>query len=469
MNIARYVGNKVCMDDNYAVALQSADAIIDPISDNRNVTIEFTCDERPLEVKFRASQRDLVELAAAVFVGDEIVTRKDGHDGWSREFNYIIPVKEPEKWIFGDSDLCNTLEFLAGDYFTFSWYQRKAMKAGRKHRVKFPKGFDTVCLFSGGIDSLLGAYSLLKEGRKVLLVGHQAEGVTAKAQKDLVKELLSIFPGAASLIQCRVARAKTDQPSFVLPSKVEDTHRPRSFLFLSLAIAVANTMGIREIFLPENGLIALNPPLTKSRLGSHSTRTAHPIYLVKMLNFLKKSDLYDGSIRNPFLYLSKTDMLRALDPKMITAVLRSVSCSRPFRYQDRGVRHCGYCVPCMYRRAAMMVCGLDRPTDYAYDFTVALPKMTTNIQADVRAVTSFAQKVRNASNVELELLILSHGYFSPDIGGQIGPKAVTSFVDWADMLRRWASDFLTEVEPRCSEEVKQMLALTHTVAPSQVI
>ena len=127
------------------------------------------------------------------------------------------------------------------------------------------------------------------------------------------------------------------------------THRPRSLLFLALAVAIANAVKINKIYIPENGLIALNPPLGKSRLGTLSTRTAHPRYLVELAEFLAATHIFKGDIKNPFFFFSKTDMLRGLKKKLAPAILRSVSCARPSRYKQLGVRHCGYCVPCIYR------------------------------------------------------------------------------------------------------------------------
>jgi hypothetical protein len=193
------------------------------------------------------------------------------------------------------------------------------------------------------------------------------------------------------------------------------------------------------------------------------------VYLSGIAEFFESTGLFTGSIRNPFLYLSKTDMLRNLEPKLIDPVLRSVSCSRPSRYQDKGVLHCGYCVPCIYRRAAMMACGLDHAHRYAFDFVRDLPTMTRHTQADVRAVVAFAQRVCEASDVSLELLVLSHGHFPPDVGGRIGPGAATDYRPWADMVRRWARDLLAEVGPRCSSEVKRMLQLSRSRARSQAV
>lgn len=458
MKIARYVGTDGCDDPNYTTELGASDgACIDMLSPQRNVTIEFRRDDHPLRLDLSDDLRDFVDLAASVYVGDELEQRKQQPDGWTRDFTYTIPVHSPHIWQQGDAALRRTLGFLAGDRFQFLWPQRSSLPESRQSRTILPEGFDTVCLFSGGIDSLLGAYTLLSQGRKVLLVGHQSEGTTASAQTVLAKELMTMYPDCASLIQCRVARAQNESQQFPLPAKAEDTHRPRSFLFLALAVAIAETAKIGEVYMPENGLIALNPPLRKNRIGSLSTRTAHPVYLSGVLELLNATGLYSGSIRNPFLYMSKTDMLRTLDPKLIDLALRSVSCSRPSRYQDRQVRHCGYCVPCVYRRAAMMLCGIDRPNQYAFDFLVELPQMTRHTQADVRAVAAFAQQVLHASDLQLQLLVLAHGFFPTDVGARIGPSPTSDYTPWTEMLRRWAQDFIAEVEPRCTPEVRDML------------
>ena len=59
------------------------------------------------------------------------------------------------------------------------------------------------------------------------------------------------------------------------------------------------------------GLSRLNSSLQISRVGSLSTRTAHPIFLKNFLDLLRSLGIYEGTIRNPFLYESGTDMLRA--------------------------------------------------------------------------------------------------------------------------------------------------------------
>lgn len=464
--VVRYVGKRACRDLEYQDHLKNGKAVlVDMLSATRNVTVQFWRDGSLLYVPMAPESRDLLDLAVNVYIADEITKREDKQNCWTRRFHFTVPVRDTDRWANARKGLMKTLGFLTQDSFGFSFPERGNLPRGVKHRNQVPHDFDAVCLFSGGIDSLLGAYALLSEGRKVLLVGHQAEPVTASAQKEISLRLCERFPGRATLIQCRVARAKTKEPAYELPAKVEDSHRPRSFLFLALAVTVAKAAKVSEIFIPENGLIALNPPLQVSRVGSHSTRTAHPIFLTRLLDTLMAGGIYSGEIHNPLLYESKTDLLRDLDPFLIPLIKRSVSCSHPSRYQDEGVRHCGYCVPCLYRRAAMMVPGIDRSEDYAFDvFRTQRSlrqkrELTEYAQSDARAMVPFAIRVLNSSEAELEMILLSHGYFPPEVGGRIGPRRTTTYSDWTEMLRRWATDFLVEVPKRCTRSQARVFGL----------
>src|SRR5882762_4716315 len=103
------------------------------------------------------------------------------------------------------------------------------MPAQPTHRARIPSGFNAVCLFSGGIDSLLGAYKLLQQGKRLLLVGHQSEQASAAAQKEVFTHLIRLFPKQASLVQFRVAASRNERPLFSIPDGNEETHRVRSF------------------------------------------------------------------------------------------------------------------------------------------------------------------------------------------------------------------------------------------------
>jgi hypothetical protein len=151
----------------------------------------------------------------------------------------------------------------------------------------------------------------------------------------------------------------------------EITTRGRSILFLGLGIAVADGLKGERLVVPENGLISLNVPLTNSRLGSLSTRTTHPC-LMKLFRELLASIGVDVSVDLPYRFHTKGEMLgKCANPRLVEPGLAAtVSCSHPgaARFAGRSPNvHCGYCVPCLVRRAAAASTGLSDPTDYIAD------------------------------------------------------------------------------------------------------
>lgn len=458
MNIVRYVGQNGCTDPAYSAALADGETVvIDTRSKKPNVVVRFRRDNHPLRVNLSPLHHDFLDLAASVYVTDELVRRKNAEDWWTRPFRFLFPVKDPTAWESAEGRLRRCLGGLSGDGWEFTWPERTGLPRGVKPRRRLSGRFDAACLFSGGIDSLLGAWRLLSEGRRVLLIGHQADGLTAAAQTELAECLAGIFPGRSALVQTRVSRSGSDRPRFRLPAKVEETHRPRSFLFLSLAACVAHSLGVEELHIPENGLIALNPPLQVSRLGTLSTRTAHPVYLTRFLALVHSLGAYSGALKNPFIDQSKTDMLRGIDHRLHPLLLRSVSCARPSRYQDRGVRHCGYCVPCLFRRAAMSEAGLGQASDYAFDVFTQFSSMTDTTQADFKALVPFAVRVAGADEGDLEGMVLSHGSFPPEVRGEMGTQAAADYTPWTGMLRRWACHFLDFFDGAATPQVKAAL------------
>lgn len=461
MKIIRYVGNGRGLPPEYknGVAKGSRATVISNLRKGRNVTVEIKLDDKAVEFDNDPLTRDFLDLATLVYIADELELRERSKDYWSRRFEVVAPVMRPKLWQKHGDTFQQMLRTLAGDEYVFSWCRRpKLLGSFGHHRQTLPTGFDAVSLFSGGMDSFLGAYNLLAEGRKLLLVGHQADSMAAPAQKALAKWLKQKFPGACQLVQWRVAHARTEAQQFPLrrPKQPENTHRVRSLLFLALAVSVANATGAMTIYLPENGLIAINPPLQKSRLGTLTTRTAHPRYLGGLLDFLQGMGIYTGEIKNPFLFQSKTDMLRRRK-SLAKPLVRSVSCSRPSQYKNKGVQHCGYCVPCLYRRTAMMEIDLDRSANYAFSVFDHLPDLNTHMQLDFRALVRWAEKVVAATSLELELMVLSHGSFPLSAAERFGPNATDSYAIWGDMLLRWAKDFLAKVDTIATPEVRKAL------------
>lgn len=461
MKFVRFVG-RTTRNPNYFAALKSADfrkMDLRPVAGN--VTLDFQLDGRPFALPMSPAVRDLVDLATMVYVADELVPRGTAVDRWSRTFEALVPVRAPALWRRSSLRLTETLRFLSGDRFEFEWIRTNTVPALRNHNAQLADGFEAVCLFSGGTDSLVGAFELLEDGRKVLLVGHQADGITSSTQDDVFTYFKKRFGERVSFVQARVGRSPRSAPEFDLGKKVENTHRPRSFLFLALAVAVASAADVEEIVIPENGLIAINPPLNVSRVGTLSTRTAHPSFISGFVGFLQLAGIWNGRIHNPFMYLSKTDVVRRAPRALRSAFRRTLSCSHLGRNRWEGLsdHHCGYCVPCLYRRVALQSVGLDDPGDYYCNVFSRFGDLSPNERADVTALAAFARRVAAMTPAERMATVVSHGACEPAMMAAIGPEVEDPYVAWSDMLERWAGEFLQTARALASRDVRRRLNL----------
>ena len=464
MKFGRYVG-RGCKDPEYLSLLESADAVIDTTAGTGNVAVSFFrqgARHGRMQMRWQAITRDFFDLSAMLYVADELAKRDEA---WTRKVQFIVPVVDPDIWFSTQDALVDVLGFLTGDTYCFRWMQTRRPDAYGRHRVKLPRGrHDVVCMFSGGLDSLMGAARLLDAGKRVLLVGHHADGVTSTAQRELFDMLYRRFGNRVEMIQCGLRRSTRTDPTFELPEieSKEDSHRARSFLFLALGFSVASGASVDQVVLAENGLIALNPPLGASRVGSLSTRTAHPRFLGKLLSCVRSMGVFGGRLENPFLYQSKTDMMSGMQDWLEPLVRRSVSCAHAttsVRWAGKnGVLHCGYCVPCIYRRVALMSVNLDDPADYCEDIFKELHNLTETKQVDMRFLVRFATRVTAAGAAQLRSIVVSHGTFPAEIGRYIGPYEAPDYGPWADMLSRWANEFLFRLDQYGSPETKRLVS-----------
>ncbi|TCO06882.1 queuosine biosynthesis protein QueC, partial [Camelimonas lactis] len=156
------------------------------------------------------------------------------------------------------------------------------------------------------------------------------------------------------------------------PGVQEASQRARSLVFITFGVIAATALkAYREVaevplFVCENGFIAINPPLTGGRLGSLSTRTAHPEFLARLQKVLDAAGLR-VKITNPYASKTKGEMLKdCADQKLLGAeAARSTSCGR---FQRFNYRQCGRCVPCQVRRAAFLAWDPTQDsTDYVYE------------------------------------------------------------------------------------------------------
>ncbi len=305
---------------------------------------------------------DLAIVGAAVTAADTRVNRgSEADDHWTRDLHLYIPVSNAGLWETQVPLLRTTLNFLTGDRWTLHFRPRPP---GRDVLSPQPEvlqnTFPTkVCLFSGGLDSFIGAIDLLTDGEVPLLVSHYWDGNDSKHQ-GLCSEALKSEYGSGRFQQI-YARVGFDT-NLVAEKMREDTLRARSFMFFSLAALAASSIGGTSVMIhvPENGLISLNVPLDTLRVGALSTRTTHPFYMARFNELLRNLGIA-AELHNPYRFQTKGQMVDGCKNKPFLAqkAKLTISCSsmgknRWLKDKSKNKRmHCGYCWPCLIRRAAM--------------------------------------------------------------------------------------------------------------------
>lgn len=291
---------------------------------------------------------DFLSIALAVFAADRFVSRWDSEDGWTRVLDLDVAVIEPNVWNAQADQLAAALRFLTGDIWRLSFSE------GGVKPPKFQGELhdrNAVCLFSGGLDSLLGALKLLDEGHRPLLVS-QGSPKEITPQKDLASMIgMEDFRFEARVIE------RWEEP-------YEQSSRGRSIIFFAYGVAAASALGLDKVIVPENGFIAINPPLTGRRRGSLSTRTVHPHFLGEMNAILKAVGL-NIALTNIFEGQSKGRMLATCKHPNIRALAQhSYSCGKGKRLN----RQCGQCVPCLIRRASFAAAQMQDKTVPGYKY-----------------------------------------------------------------------------------------------------
>ena len=300
---------------------------------------------------------DLLIFAAHVHAADTRISRSEqSQDSWTREIRLVIPVSAPNRWHAAAGTLTRMLGFLTGDCWTIGFRLRpeRFESIATLPATLLPPAFDTISLFSGGLDSLIGAIDLLENGHTPLLISHAGDSASSDAQNKLFSKLQNHY-SSSSFNRLRLPMVFAN--GLVEGVGSENSTRGRSFLFFALGVFAGT--GIDSNFVlrvPENGLIALNVPLDPLRLGSNSTRTTHPFYMARWNDLLAELGI-DGRVENPCWEKTKGEMVASCANETLLRLLTddSLSCSSPAksRWIGHGIEHCGFCLPCLIRRASL--------------------------------------------------------------------------------------------------------------------
>ncbi len=328
----------------------------------KNVRLKITDLTDRMASRLPDRVHDLMELAALVYAADQSCRRFGGKtidygDKWYRAFRFVIPVRDLAFWSHSKvtETLVETLRFLTDDEYEFAFTKMDVRPQFQDYldfrtRSKDPDPVERVLLFSGGLDSLTGVVEeVITHRHRVALVSHKPVDHLAKKQRELVAEISN-----------RAKDPKLRPVHFpVLANRIQSpdgdpTQRSRSFLYASMAAAVAHYFRIDDIYFYENGIVSINLPLCGQEIGGRATRTTHPQAMAGFGQLFSAVTDSQFRVHNEYLWDTKEDVLRRLCNAGHRDLARNtLSCSHTRQFTLKAP-HCGMCSQCLSRRVAAL-------------------------------------------------------------------------------------------------------------------
>jgi len=372
-------------------------------------TAEVEIDFNNLLPFFDLTSNDVADFflfTASIYGIDRFIERRrNSVDGWSRDFQIEFPVRNVSIWNSANAQIEKMLSFLTGDYWSINFNQAEYSFPSEPLKKEFSSNFSQVNLFSGGLDSLIGALDHLKSkpSEKIMLVSHYDRKMAKprKDQSDLLNIINPIY--GDQYVQIPSINVSLEKST----NKTETTLRSRSLLFSGMALLIAQSKNVSNIVVPENGSVSLNFPLSPSRRSACSTRTTHPTVL-SLLSEIWIAFGFNTTINNPYEFKTKGKMVAKCkdQPSLIKMLKVSNSCGKRGHraHWDSGSKsasHCGICMPCVYRRAAVI--NLNDDTTYGNNLNNLNFKKKKG--QDMGAMLNFLKKPLTLKEIRNELIV----------------------------------------------------------------
>lgn len=349
----------------------------------------------------------MLYLSSIVYAIDRSVDRSVySIDGWSRVFDVDVMLPGYERFHAIEESINAMLSFLTGDYWTCHFVESATVQYLTYVPSAYLDGITQVSLFSGGMDSLIGAIDYLTSHPqgKLFLASHYDSFMPGPLSDQ--QRLIQLLKAKYDHKFCRLS-AKNPAVNIEPGLSAELSCRSRSLMFLAIALVVASYAGC-EIVVPENGSVSLNYPLSKSRRASCSTRTTHPLFLRMFRDIIARLGL-QLNVVNPYEKMTKGEMVKACADKeyLLRVVGVSNSCGkrskRQYNYDCRKASHCGRCMPCMYRKAALI--GEQDTTSYGNKLITLFGKKGCGVSQDMFAMLDFLKRHIPSEEIRRELRI----------------------------------------------------------------
>jgi 7-cyano-7-deazaguanine synthase in queuosine biosynthesis len=310
---------------------------------------------------------DLLDISHAVYFADRLARRPlrrvDGASlNWARAFEVSLALRQPGPFQSEPlrSLLTDTLEFLTGDEWHFSFFSRDTHaisieQQGYLFETK-PDGPASTALFSGGLDAFAGL---------VLRMAADSAGHFILVSAVTTSRIAPILRQLISGIRSRLSRPVTHiQVPFGIRQRQtsydhdEPSQRARGFIFPVLGAIAALVAGCNALEIYENGIGAVNLPFNDAQFSSQSTKSTDPRYLGRLSELMGLVIERRFSFCNPFLFSTKGEMCDGAARLGFGEMSAdTVSCDG-FPQRIGGVIQCGLCTSCVLRRLSLKAAGL---------------------------------------------------------------------------------------------------------------
>lgn len=399
---------------------------------------------------------DLVDVAMAAYAADRVcrraprgAPRRMYDHRWVRRLELTVPVRVPDLWRDGDAgrQLEGFLGWLTEDHWHFRFVGRPREDGSAPWELLSLAPSDPeIALFSGGLDSFAGLCNRASRsgGRTFVLVAGATNGRLRGLQRRLLERLKEARPGW-SLVHLPIpmglslgSRSYDDE---------ERTQRTRGFVHGVLGTTVALALGAEAAFCYENGVGALNLPVTPAQLGTQGGRSAHPLALARLADLVERVVGKRVRVELPYLFQTKGEMCGAVpaDLRRI-AEEETVSCDGFPQRQSRWT-HCGKCTSCVLRHLALSASGgLDLTRTYRvrldqlaveelpYEFKAMLLQ-ARRMRGALKGGDPWADLVRAYPDLEAAVLRLeSHGWDPDELRTGV-TRLFTRYLQEWDLLR----------------------------------
>jgi hypothetical protein len=218
------------------------------------------------------------------------------------------------------------------------------------------KKLKSVCLFSGGIDSLCGILSLppdLKPTAGMFVHHAHLAGVVTEIEKR---------------IRTRVYTVSIQQ------SKTE-IQQLRGFLYMCFGAILRKLTGNDSIVISETGPTMYQPKYLPT---DQVTLTTNPLLVELTKGLVEQVSNTKLKVYEPFENMTKAEAMAACPDK---SLLNETNSCLTSRFADTQFSHCGRCLGCVIRRLSAIVAEVERVSHSGYAWDVALMDVGEKILA----------------------------------------------------------------------------------------